>query len=111
MSFSRKLDRRITIEQPSVSRDDYGGESLSWTTLGQYAASRNDVSDSEKYSADQVNSSIMARFVVRSTIKTRQVNSTYRLNHNSMTWEILGVKEVNDSRKRFIEITAKAQSD
>lgn len=48
----------------------------------------------------------MSRFTVRSSATTRDVKATDRLNYDGGIWNIQGLKEADEGRNRFIEITA-----
>lgn len=74
-------------------------------------ASRLDASDGERFSAGQVGSFRMSRFVVLSDPETRAVTPVYRLDHEGASYNIVGVKEVSEGRHRFIEITSVRDAD
>lgn len=111
MRGAGKLDRRIEFERFTATLNDFGEEVQSWSSYTIVWASRSDVLDSEKYSAGQVNATQMSRFVVRSSIKSRSINPTDRINYDGDFWDIHGVKETKEGRKRFLEFTAMRQSD
>lgn len=106
------LDRRIDIERVTEgSQNGFGEPSQTWSTLTTVAAQRMDVLDSEKIAAGQRDSALMSRFVIRSSSTARTVTPLDRLNHDGETWNITGVKETQQGRNRFIEITAVRDSD
>lgn len=43
-----RLDRRITIEQKTVTRDDFGAEIIAWATFAEVWAEIRDVNSVEK---------------------------------------------------------------
>ncbi|RVE83343.1 phage head closure protein [Sinorhizobium meliloti] len=107
-----KLDRRITIERETeTGRNEVNEPVYEWTALATVWARRRDASDGEREAAGQVGSTLMSRFVVRSSSVTRTVKPVDRLSYSGATWNILGVKETEEGRNRFIEITAIKDSD
>ncbi|QBF32148.1 phage head closure protein [Thalassococcus sp. S3] len=69
-------------------------------------ARRRDVSDVEKMQAGRESTALQARFVVRSCPKVRRITAADRLTCDGLMWEIVGVKELDQGRNRFLEITA-----
>lgn len=109
MTTGSDLDRRITIERYVVVGDDgFGNEIVEWQTLAIVAASRHDVSDSERAAYGGIVSNTIRRFVIRAIGPQSSVSAVDQLRYDDMVWNILGVKETRDGRKRFLEITAKA---
>lgn len=102
------LDRRITLLQPGqqTGTDDFGhpvfGPPLSVTVW----AKRVDASDGEQVAAGQLGSHLMSRFVVRASPVLKSLTPQAALTHDGATWNIKGVKETQDGRNRFLEITA-----
>ena len=43
-----RLDRRVTIERKSVTRDDYGAEIITWTTFAEVWAEVREINSVEK---------------------------------------------------------------
>ncbi|MBB4185828.1 SPP1 family predicted phage head-tail adaptor [Sinorhizobium terangae] len=112
MPGAGKLDRRITIERETeTGRNEVNEPVYEWTALTTVWARRRDASDGEREAAGQVGSTLMTRFVVRSSSVTRTVTPVDRLNYSDATWNILGVKETEEGRNRFIEITAIRDAD
>lgn len=106
-----QLDRRITIQRATIAQDAFGGDVETWADLTTISAARTDVKDGERLAAEQVNSSLMSRFKVRSSIATRGITPKDRINYDGGIWDIHGIKETKEGRKRFLEITAVVQSD
>ncbi|WP_275789790.1 phage head closure protein [Pararhizobium gei] len=108
MTTGSDLDRRITIERYTEVDDGHGGVDLIWAELAIVAASRHDVSDSERVAYGGIVSNTIRRFVIRAIGPQSSVSAVDQLRYDDMIWNILGVKETRDGRKRFLEITAKA---
>lgn len=108
-----KLDRKIVIQRYTGGSVDAFGENTSgsWGTFITVSASRKDVSDSEKVSAGQVNAVRMSRFVIRSSANSRTVTPVDRVSYDSKIWDIHGIKETNEGRMKYLELTVMAQAD
>lgn len=104
-----ELDRRITIERYSATTNDLGEEVGSWTPLATVWAAKTDIRDSERFVAQQVNSSITTRFQIRYLTKLADLDAKDRLTHGELVYGIVAVKEIG--RREGIEITAAARSD
>lgn len=74
-------------------------------------AGRSDVSDSERFAAGQVGAFRSTRFIVLSDPDTRKITPAYRLTHEELEYNIVGVKETLDGRHQAIEITATCEAD
>ncbi len=106
------LDRRLQIQrQAEVRRNQFNEPVLDWALLGSFWARRRDVSDGERQASGTVDSFLMSRFVVRSNSVTRTVTPVDRIVHGGEIWNIKGVKEADEGRFRFIEITAVRDTD
>lgn len=103
------LDRRMTFQRSTSVPDGGGGYTVTWEDLATVSAARIDVSDSEKYAAGRLVSAKLSRFTVRSSSVTRAVTAADRISHESITWNIDGIKDTRDGRKSFLEITATAE--
>lgn len=101
-----QLDRRLTLIS-SVTTNTGTGFIEDDVVLGTVWGSRTDVSDGEKAAAGSVQSAVRARFVVRSSSLTRELEPKDRLREDRLTFEILGIKEIG--RHDALEITAEAR--
>lgn len=106
-----QLDRKVTIQRFTSVPNEFNEPVETWADFFTCRAMRRDVSDGEKFAAGQVGSSLRSRFTVRSSSETRTVTPTDRLVHEGDTWSIHGVKEANEGRHKFIEITAVKDAD
>lgn len=111
MPGAGKLDRRITIQRATIVPNEFNEPVPAWNVVATVWAKRADVSDSEKFAAGQLGSTLQTRFVIRSSSEARAVTTADRLVHEGATFNILGVKETAEGRRRFIEITAAKDSD
>lgn len=110
-----ELDRRIVLQRLLGSEVNAFNEKVSsWTAIGTVWARRRDASDSQKIeflAAGQVGSFIVSRFTVRSSSLSRSITPVDRFLHENRVWQINGVKEADQGRHRFIEITASRDAD
>lgn len=108
------LDRRLTIQR-SISSDGPFNEPVeTWTDLITIWARRRDASDSQKIeymAAGKTGSFIVSRFTIRSTEVARSITPLDRIIHDGKVWDIKGVKEADEGRHRFLEITASRDAD
>lgn len=105
------LDRRITIERFTSTKNEFNEPVETWAPLATVWAQRKDVSDGEKFAAGQVSSSLRSRFVIRSSSTTKTITPVDRISYDGALWNIHGVKETEQGRNRFIEITAVRNAD
>lgn len=103
------LDRRITIERYSSTINDLGEEVGAWAPLATVWAAKTDIRDSERFVAQQVNSTITTRFRTRYLSKIADVDPKDRLIAAGRYYGIFSVKEIG--RREGLEITAAARSD
>lgn len=103
------LDRRITIERYSSSTNELGEEVGSWAPIATVWAAKNDIRDSERFTAQQVNSVITTRFQIRHSAMVADLNAKDRLTYGNMLYGIVAVKEIG--RREGLEITAAARTD
>ncbi|WP_181407983.1 head-tail adaptor protein [Pararhizobium mangrovi] len=100
------LDRRIVVQRSTKSYNEFNDPVYTWTDIADVAASRIDVSDTQKYAYGMTFSTKLTRFVVRWSALIRDLQSSDRIQHENLTGFVKGVKETRDGRRRFLEITA-----
>lgn len=106
-----KLDRRVQFRR-FILVDDGFGQIEEWRDHGSpVSASKRDVSDAERWSADQVQASITARFTVRWSSFTADLSPKDRLTCEDREYDITGIKETPDGRRRMFELTCSARAD
>lgn len=108
------LDRRLTLQRSLSVPGPLNEPEDTWSDLATVWARRRDASDSQKIefiAAGQTGSFIVARFTIRSSTVTRSVTPVDRILHDEKVWDIKGVKEADEGRHRFIEITASRDAD
>ena len=106
-----KLDRRVQFRR-SVLVDDGFSQVEEWQDHGSpiFAAKR-EVSDAERGNASQVQADITARFTVRWSDFTADISPADRLTCEGRDFNITGIKETPDRRRRMLELTCSARAD
>ena len=104
-----KLDRRAQFLRATVI--DNGVEQVEAFAShgGAVWASKDDISDGERWRAGEVAAHITTRFQVRSSAFTRGLTPKDRLTCAGVTYDISGIKEIG--RQQMLEITAAARAE
>ena len=110
MANAGKMDRRVQFQRATITDDGFSSVETFANHGSPVWASKNDVSDGEKWRADQVSAVISARFQVRYSTFTAALTPADRLVYSGTTYDISGIKEL-EGRKRIFEITAAARAD
>jgi SPP1 family predicted phage head-tail adaptor len=110
MANAGKMDRRVQFQRATITDDGFSSVETFANHGSPVWASKNDVSDGEKWRADQVSAVISARFQVRYSTFTAALTPADRLVYGGTTYDISGIKEI-EGRKRIFEITAAARAD
>ena len=110
---ANELDRQIRFEREVTTGavDGLDEAVKTWTTITTVWAKRSDVSDMENVRAGKIGSAIRTRFKIRSTEKSRSITPVDRIIHENRIWNIHGIKETQDGRRRFLEVTAVTNTD
>lgn len=111
MPGAGELDRQVTFERSSSVPNSLNEPVLTWSAFLIVSAQRRDVSDGEKLAAGQVGAMLRSRFVIRSSERTRTILPADRIAYDGGVWNIEGIKETSQGRRRFIEVTAARDAD
>lgn len=98
------LNLRITIETPTVTRDTYGSEILTWSTLATVWASKQHKTSREFYVAQKINSEVTDLFIIR---YRAGITTKMRVNYDGRYYDILGADDP-DGRRVGIQLLCKA---
>lgn len=110
MGRSGSYDRRIQFQRATLLDDGFSKVD-SWANHGTPVfAAFQDVSDSEKWRAGEVQAQITSRFRVRYSAFTAGITPKDRIVFEGREYNITGIKEVA-GRKRELEISAVARID
>ncbi|RZJ01818.1 MAG: head-tail adaptor protein [Brevundimonas sp.] len=107
--FAGKLDRRITIQRATVTRDEYNAEVSTWATMANVWAAYEPIKDGERFRAGERAAELSARFQIRYSSQVAGVTAEDRLTFDGKTYEIINVKEIG--RREGIELTTVARGD
>lgn len=104
-----KMDRRITLQRFTETRDSYNEPAKTWATLAVRWAAYEPLTDGERFRAGETSAGASARFRIRYSAAVADLNAKDRLKLDGVTHEILHVKELG--RREGIEITTAASAD
>ena len=104
-----QLDRRIEIYSPTYTANDYGEETKAYTDLLYTLWAHIDWKSSKRKeeSQEQVQGTDVV-FYIRNLGVT--ILGTYRIEYDSNTYIIHGIKEI-DGREKFLEIETKLKDN
>ena len=98
------LDRRITIQEPVVSKDGYGEDVVTgWTPVATVWAQVIPVSGREYFDAAAIRAEKTTRFRIR---WRSGVTEAMRIVYDGRSYDILGIVEIG--RREGLEIRAEA---
>lgn len=100
---SGELRNRITIQQKSVTRDTYGGETVTWTDVATVWAAVEPISGREYFSSQQIQAEVTTRIRIRH--KTG-ITPVMRVSWGTRLYDIISVIEINE-RNREIHLMCK----
>lgn len=103
------LDRRIQFRRKTLVSDGFGSVEQFANHGSLVPASREDISDGERWRAGEVAAHVTTRFVVRWSAFTDGITPADRLVFEGREYDIFGKKERD--RRRWIELTAAARND
>lgn len=103
------LDRTIIIQRATYANNAAGEPVPTWSTLVTTRASKEDLSDGERWRAAEVAATVTCRFAVRWNALTSSVTPKDRILYAGRTYDISHVKELG--RQVGLEITARARGD
>lgn len=109
MTGAAILNRVITLQRVTISRNGLGEGVETWATLATRKAARADVSAAEAFRAQEVGAQLGTRFTVRYSGTLASLNPRDRLLFDGRTYNITGVRE--KQRGRWIEIDAICRDD
>jgi SPP1 family predicted phage head-tail adaptor len=95
MVFARKLRNRITIQEPTESRDAYGDPVKTWSTYAIRHADVAPISGREFFLSQQVYSEQTTRFKIRYDSVTKNITTKMRIYFKSRYFNIQSVINEN----------------
>lgn len=103
------LDRRITLERATESRDAFNDVTLTWSPLATVWASWRPATANERIAAQEVGGEADDVFEIRWSRMAATINPKDRLIYGGRVHEIVGATEIG--RREGIRIKAKARTD
>ncbi|MDP2358015.1 MAG: phage head closure protein [Beijerinckiaceae bacterium] len=104
-----KLDRRIVIQRATVTTNALNEEVQSWAPLITVWAGKREVSDRERFAANEIGAEVTTRFTIRWSTQAGAVDARDRILYDGRVYNIHHAKEIG--RRDGIEITAAARSE
>jgi SPP1 family predicted phage head-tail adaptor len=104
-----RLDRRVQFMRKALVSDGLGYTETWAEHGGLEPASREDISDGERWRAGEVQAHVTTRFQVRYSAFTAGLTPADRVLFDGREYDIFGIKE--KGRNRMVEITAAARND
>lgn len=104
-----KLDRRITLQRATVTRDEYNEPVEAWGDIATVWASYEPIRDGERFRAGERAAELSARFQIRYSSTVADLGPEDRLTFEGKVYEIVHVKEIG--RREGLEITTTARGD
>ena len=98
------MDRFITIEDPTVTQDDFGGEVTTWATFAQVWAQRVDMRAKERFNSEQIQAIETTTWRIR---YLDGVQPDMRIVYFGKVYEITGLAELG--RAAGLEIVTEAR--
>jgi SPP1 family predicted phage head-tail adaptor len=103
------LDRRVQFRRFTLTDDGFAQVEAFGDLGSPVWASKTDVSDGERYRANEVSASVTARFVVRYSPFTASITPADRMVCAGREYDITNIKEIG--RREGLEMTASARGD
>ena len=104
-----ELDRRIVIERAAITTNAFNEEVQTWAPFITVWAGKRDVSDRERFAANEIGAEVTTRFTIRWSTQAGTVDARDRIIYDGRTYNIRHAKEIG--RRQGIEITAAARSE
>ncbi len=95
------LDRYITIEQQTATRDAFGGEVVTWSTYKQIWAGISYKRTSERTESEQTVASRVVEFTIW-TLDATGVDESMRISYDNQIFEIEGVLKYGRDEKTIL---------
>lgn len=103
------LDRRVTLRRATVTTNDFGEEVQSWADIGTVWAARAEVSNRERFAAQEIGAELVARYRIRWSQLVADVSPLDRIVAGGREHNITGVALIG--RNEGLEITAATRAE
>ena len=103
-----ELDRRISIESPTLTTNNYGESTEVWAEAYEVWAKVDWIRTGDKEQSQEITNVTDVVFYIRNLGVT--ILSTYRISWDSKYYYIQGIKEI-DGREAFLELPTKIKDN
>lgn len=100
------MNRQIVLEARTFAQDSTGFEVEQWLPARTTWADRRDIQASERFRSQQEIAERTSVFTIRWF--TGLNAKDWRIVHDSLTWDVIGLAEPRNTRRQYWEITAVA---
>lgn len=98
-----RLNRRITIQEPTETQDDYGEAIQSWATYRTVWAEKRDLPGNEAFDADQIVAEAVTDWRIR---HLSGLTRKMRISYGGDIYDIRSIKEIGFKEGHDIRTTA-----
>ena len=100
-SFAGQARHRITIQKKVLTADSYGGQSNTWTDVGDYWAMIKPVSGYERFRSERLESVVTHKITIRyqSVLKDTQTVGAYRIQYDGRVFSVRYVQNLDRDMK------------
>ena len=102
MVSAQQLSRKITIEQPTESKDSNGMVTQTWTTYYQPMAKISPALGREYYEAKQLTSDQSIKFALRYSSKAVGITPKMRISYNSNYYDIGSIINSYENNREIV---------
>jgi SPP1 family predicted phage head-tail adaptor len=89
------MDRRITLQRPNTTTNDYGERVVSWFNYAQvWAQIARKPQAREVVSGEQVISLQSVTFLIRNSSQVSTLEASHRVSYGAKVYDVVGVQEV-----------------
>lgn len=86
-----RMDRRVVIQQPTATKDDWNYDTIAWTTFATVWATKLDKGAGETVEVNRQTAINRTQFTIR---YLSGVNATMRISYGGLFYYIVGVEEL-----------------
>ena len=100
-NFAKSADKRIVIQEPTETVDDYGGQSVTWGAQSTVWAHIKSATGREVFQSEQLQSRVSHVFTIRyqSDLKDTSVTAKNRISFDGRFFQIRYVRNVSADMK------------
>jgi len=109
MMKAGELDRRIMIEEKTVTNSDSGEEIITWLPLVTVWARKIEAKGAERFSGQELFGAAVKTFQIRWSLYASTITTKHRLLFDGRTYDITDVREIG--RREGLEIDCFTKSE